>query len=218
MLKTTVIIADDHPIFRLGLVNLVKQSSTIEIVAEADNGQTALGKIIELKPDVAILDIEMPMLNGLQVCEKIQEHKLNTKVLLLTLFKEVDLYKKALSINASGYLLKDNAPNEIIKSIELLAKGEKYFSIEMEEKLIDGKSHLITDPAVAAVMDTLSNTELKILKLITEQLTTKDIAAKLFISEKTVENHRYNITKKLNLPAGQNSLLKFALEHKHLFK
>ncbi len=218
MRKTTVIIADDHPIFRLGLVNLVKQSSTIEIVAEADNGQTALEKIIELKPDVAILDIEMPMLNGLQVCEKIQHHKLNTKVLLLTLFKEVDLYKKALSINASGYLLKDNAPNEIIKSIELLAKGEKYFSAEMEDKLIEGKSHLITDPAVAAVMDTLSNTELKILKLITEQLTTKDIAAKLFISEKTVENHRYNITKKLNLPAGQNSLLKFALEHKHLFK
>lgn len=218
MRKITVVIADDHPIFRLGLVNLVKQSNTIEIVAEADNGQTAFEKIMELKPDVAILDIEMPQLNGLQVCEKIQQVKLHTKVLLLTLFKEVDLYKKALAINASGYLLKDNAPNEIIKSIELLAKGEKYFSAEMEEKLIDGKSHLITDPAIAKLMDTLSNTEHKILKLIAEQLTTKDIANKLFISEKTVENHRYNINKKLNLPVGQNSLLKFAIEYKHLFK
>lgn len=216
--KTTVIIADDHPIFRLGLINLVKQSNNVRLLAEADNGASALEKIMELQPDVAILDIEMPQMNGLQVCETIIKKGLKTKVLLLTLFKEVDLYKKALEIGASGYLLKDNAPNEIVKSIEILARGEKYFSDEMEAKLVEGKSHLIKDPALAAVIDKLSNTEMKIIKLITEQLTTKDIANKLFISEKTVENHRYNISKKLNLPAGQNSLLKFAIENKALFK
>ncbi|MGE0567145.1 MAG: response regulator [Bacteroidia bacterium] len=218
MTKVKVIIADDHPIFRIGLKNIIEANDLIEICSECDNGNDAYNSILTNKPDVAVLDIEMPGMNGLQVCEKVLSEKLPTKILLLTLFKETSLYKKAVEIGASGYLLKDNAPNDLIKAILALSEGKTFFTKELEDKLIEGKSHFIEDPIIAETLDKLSNTELKVLKLVSQQMTTKDIAGKLFISEKTVENHRYNISKKLNLPSGQNSLLKFALEHKDRFK
>ena len=214
--KIRVLIADDHPIFRVGLVNVIKQNKDIVVVAEAENGGQALELIRKHLPDVVVLDVEMPVMNGLQICETIIKEKINTKILILTLFKEAGLYKKAMEIGASGYLLKDNAPEELITAIETLSRGEKYMSEALSKSLTDAKSHLIVDPQIAAMLDKLSNTEKKILKLIAEQKSTKEIAGKLFISEKTVENHRYNINKKLGLEGGQNNLLKFAIENKSL--
>ena len=216
MYKIKVLIADDHPIFRVGLVNVIKQNPKIDMVNEAENGEQALAMIRELKPDVAVLDVEMPGLNGLQVCEILNEENCPTKILILTLFKEISIYNKAMEIGAMGYLLKEHAPGELITAIETIARGEKYISHALQASLTQGKSHLIVDPKIKEVVDKLSNTEKKILKLIAEQKTTKEIAGKLFISEKTVENHRYNINKKLGLEGGQNNLLKFAIENKAL--
>lgn len=217
MPNISLIIADDHPIFRIGLVNVVKMHKTISLLAEAENGEDALKLIRSHKPDVVVLDIEMPLLNGLQVCEALKKENSQTKILLLTLYKESDIFNKAIAIGADGYLLKDNAPAELITAIETLAAGKNYFSEALNKNLINRKSHLIANSAILEVLEKLSNTEKKILKLITEQKTTREIASKLFISEKTVENHRYNISKKLGLESGQNNLLKFAIEHKSYF-
>ena len=218
MAKITVLVADDHPIFRVGLVNVIKQNKNISLLAEAENGEQAINLIREHQPNVAVLDIEMPGLNGLQVCELILKEKINTKVLILTLFKEIDLYKKAIEIGASGYLLKDNATGELITAIETVSRNETFYSESLKANLIARKSHLIADPLIAEIISKLTNTEKKILMIIAEQKTTKEIASKLFVSEKTVENHRYNISKKLNLEGVQNGLLKFAIENQSYFK
>ncbi|MBI2268753.1 MAG: response regulator transcription factor [Bacteroidetes bacterium] len=218
MPEIKVIIADDHPLFRLGLVSAVKQSSNIILCGEAENGGEALSLIRVHEPDVAILDVEMPLMNGLQVCETVCAEKIKTKVLILTFFKEKDLFENAMSIGAWGYLLKDNAINELVAAIEAIAKGDKYISPTLKSNLIKAKSHLVNDPVVAEMINKLSITEKNILLLIAEEKTTKEIAAELFVSEKTIENHRYNIVRKLNLESGKNNLLKFALSNKAYFK
>lgn len=218
MRKIKVIIADDHPLFRLGLVSAVKQNSNIILCGEAENGEQALSLIREHKPDVAVLDIEMPLMNGLQVCETVCKEKIETKVLILTFFKEKDLFENAITIGASGYLLKDNAIAELVSAIETIAGGEKYISPTLKSSLINVKSHLVNDPVIAEMVNKLSLTEKNILLLIAEEKTTKEIASELFVSEKTIENHRYNIAKKLNLEGGKNNLLKFALSNKVYFK
>ncbi len=213
--KINVLIADDHPIFRLGLVNVIKSAAQLNLVGEAENGTVAVDLIYRLKPDVAVLDLEMPGLNGLQVCEKICGEKTNkTKVLILTLLKEADLYLKSMEIGAFGYLLKDNAAEELAIAIEKVHNGDKYVSVGLNEKLNSKKSYLLNDQKFKEILTKLTSTEISILKLISEQKTTKEISQKLFVSEKTTENHRYNINKKLGLGSGQNSLLIFALENK----
>lgn len=219
MSKIKVIIADDHPIFRIGLANVIKASKSLILIGEAVNGKEAKELITSLKPDVAVLDIDMPYFNGLQVCEEICKKKDNaTKIIILTLFKEIDLYKKALEVGAEGYLLKDNAVDELVVSIEAIFNGENYISEGLSEKLIDKKSHLISDKTLNDNIRKLTSTEKSILLLVADNKTTKEIAKKLFVSEKTIENHRYNINKKLELTGGQNSLLIFALENKFYFQ
>lgn len=215
MPKINVIIADDHPIFRFGLANIIKSSKELNLIAEAENGAIALELILQHKPDVAVLDIEMPFLNGLQVCEEIKKIGNNTiKILFLTLFKEADLYKKAIDLGAAGYLLKDNAAEELVEAIIKVNNGEKFISNGIESKLVKRKSNILIDPKLKEAILNLTSTETNILVLIAEHKTSKEIAALLFISEKTVENHRYNISKKLALESTKNNLLVFALEHR----
>jgi len=218
MRKIKIIIADDHPLFRLGLVSAVKQNDNIILCAEAENGEQALDLIRQYKPDVAIVDIEMPLMNGLQVCEAVVKENSATKVLILTFFKEKDLFENALAIGASGYLLKDNAIDELVTAIKVVAKGEKYISPTIESSLVNAKSHLVNDPLITEMLSKLSVTEKNILLLITEEKTSKEIALELFVSEKTIENHRYNIARKLKLESGKNNLMKFALSNKSYFK
>jgi len=214
MHKIKVLIADDHPIFRIGLANVIKASGSLSLIFEADNGQLALDQIAELQPDIAVLDIEMPNLNGLQVCEavcKITDNK--TKIIILTLYKETDLYQKAMEVGASGYLLKDNAVDQLELAIQTVFDGNTFISDGLNAKLVNKNSRMIIDQKFKTALGKLSQTEKNILILISEHKTTKEIAKKLFVSEKTIENHRYNIAKKLELSPGQNSLLVFALEH-----
>lgn len=210
--KIKVLVADDHPIFRAGLENVIRQSERIELVALAEDGLKALELILELKPDVAVLDIQMPGMNGIKVCEQVMERKLSARLALLTLYKERELYNKAISIGVSGYLLKETASYELIACIEALAAGRTYHSLNLEDHLVNERLQQLPE-RVRMLLEKLSNTEKKIVLLISRQKSTKEIAAKLFVSEKTIENHRYNIAKKLELTGGQNTLLKFAMEH-----
>jgi DNA-binding NarL/FixJ family response regulator len=219
MSKINVIIADDHPIFRIGLSDIIKKSKDLNLLAEAENGLQALEAINTYKPHVALIDIEMPILNGLEVCESVQNNNDNTtKILILTLFKEVDIYKRAMKFGASGYLLKDNAAAELISAVIKVNNGEPFLSNEIEKKLIKSRSTLIVDKSLLEHISKLTTTEKNILLLIAEHKTSKEISSLIFTSEKTVENHRYNIVKKLKLEGTKNNLLMFAIDNRSLLE
>ncbi|MCW3083030.1 MAG: DNA-binding response regulator [Bacteroidetes bacterium] len=208
-MKYTAVIADDHPIFRKGLVDILREIEDLEIVAEVSDGVEAYKSIVAKRPDLAILDIQMPGLSGLDVCNKVLKEKSDTKFILLTMHREKDFFNNAMEIGVMGYLLKDNAITELILCIKKVLKGEKFISPGIE-KLLVAKDRGVVIPE----LDALTATEKVILKLIAESKTTPEIAELLFVSPNTVDNHRSNMVKKLKLE-GKNSLLKFAIHSKN---
>jgi two-component system, NarL family, response regulator DegU len=209
-MKYTAIVADDHPIFRKGLMDILKNVSFLEIVSEVSDGLEAYQKILALRPHLAILDIEMPGLSGLDVCRKILNEKSETKFIVLTMHKEKDFFNDAMKIGVMGYVLKDHAITELILCVEQVLKGKKFVSPDIEKFLVQSG----TKESVPG-LENLTSTEKVILKLVAESKTSSEIAGLLFISANTVDNHRANMVKKLGLE-GKNSLLRFALQHNHL--
>jgi two-component system, NarL family, response regulator DegU len=205
----TAVVADDHPIFRKGLIDALKQIHDLDIIAEVSDGVEAYKNIIAKRPDVAILDIEMPGLTGIDVAKKVLGEKSETKFIVLTMHREKDFFNDAMNIGVMGYVLKDNAITELIDCVKKVIKGGKYVSPGIEKLLVrnEGEKHV---PEI----DKLTATERVILKLIAESKTSSEIAQLLFVSPHTVDNHRANIVKKIGLE-GKNSLLKFALEYKN---
>lgn len=218
MHKITIIIADDHPLIRLGMVNFLKSNPAFQVVGDAENGDDAMQLIKEREPDIAILDVDMPGRNGLEICQWLKEEKKLTRTIILTLHKELDLYKKAMEYGASGYLLKEHALSELEEAVEQVYSGNTFIGSELASMLTEAKEISPAYKEQSAHISKLTKTERDILLLISQQFTSADIAQKLFISEKTVKNHRHNIVKKLDLPPEQNSLLKFALEYAQLIK
>ncbi len=208
-MKYTAIVADDHPIFRKGLVEILSGIENLEIVAELSDGLQAYQSILAKRPDIAILDIEMPGLSGLDICRKVMSEKSDTKFIVLTMHRDKNFFNDAMEIGVMGYLLKDNAITELISCVEKVLKGEKCVSRGIENLFeLSGQNNM---PELA----NLTATEKVILKLIAETKTSAEIAQLLFVSPNTVDNHRSNIVKKLGLE-GKNSLLKFAIQHKEL--
>lgn len=205
--------ADDHPIFRSGLRQIIEEDSNIEILGEADNGQTALDLIINLKPDIVLLDIDMPKKNGLEVLRELNKLKSNSKIIFLTVYADEDFYDEGVELGISGYVLKDSAISEIIECIYKVNDNKYYISSKLSDLLIK-KNHLSKrHTEESSLTDRLTKSELTILKLIAEGNTTKEISEMLDISFKTAENHRTNISTKLELK-GTNSLVKFAIENR----
>lgn len=209
-----IIIADDHPIFRSGIREIVQRIPYVEWKGEASNGMEAYQLILATQPDIAILDLEMPLLNGLEVCKKILNEKSKTRFIILTMHKERHFFDDAMESGVMGYLLKDHAIEELIKCVETVGQGKKYISSEIENFLITAQGEMIPDD-IKQLKELLSPTEKVIVKLISQGKTSPEIANMLFISANTVENHRYNIAKKLKLE-GKNSLLKFTMQYKDL--
>lgn len=199
--------ADDHPMLRKGVTDLIIQTADIEWVGSAADGKEAIEKIQLLKPDVAILDIEMPYFNGIEVAQNLIKEKTLTKFILLTLFKDESFLKNALKAGIHGYLLKDSSENEIITAIRSVYEGKTYISTALTSILIGNNND-------DNLLNQLSSQEINILKLVAKQKTSVEIADMLFLSTKTVANHRANISKKLQLSGEQNGLLKWAIEHK----
>ena len=204
--------ADDHPILRKGVTDLLKETEGIQWVGSADNGKDAAEKIRNIKPDVAILDIEMPQMNGIEVAKSLLEEGTTTHFVLLTLFKDESFFKKALSIGVKGYLLKESSEKEIIDCIKSVAQGRAYVNPSLTHYL------MTISQSETSLLDGLTKHEVNILKLIARQKTSVEIASMLFISPKTVANHRRNIGKKLGLSGAQNGLLKWAMEHQQLLE
>lgn len=207
--------ADDHPIFRSGLKQAIESSGEYRVVAEADNGEEALLQIQSLTPDVAILDLDMPRLNGFQVVKALLANNISTKIIFLTMHKAEDLLQEALNLKVKGYVLKENALHEVIKAIDTIYNGESYICAEISGSFLTKNIFSGEQDGKKLLLEKLTQTERTILKLVAHQKTSKEIAADLFISYKTVEKHRSNICDKLNL-SGNNALLMFAIDHKDI--
>ncbi len=176
------------------------------IVGSGSNGREAYNLITKLKPDIAILDIQMPFMSGLEIAKKCKTNGIDTKIVLITIHKEKELYNKAQELNIFGYILKEFAIEEIENCIALVSEGQPYFSQKIKDML---NSNSADDEA----LNVLTPSEKKILKLIAKDKTNKEIASLLFISYRTVEKHRSNIINKLKLEQKTNSLLSWAKEH-----
>lgn len=209
--EITIIIADDHPIFRRGLMQIIETDKNLNVVAETADGEEALVEISRLKPVVAVLDVDMPKHDGLTVLKEVKKQNLPTEIILLTMFKEERFLNAALDAGAKGYVLKDSAASEITNAINAAAKGENFISQALSTFLIKraGKTQ-------KSSIELLTISERRVLNLVAEAKSNQQIADELFLSIRTVENHRSNICAKLNL-VGKNALLTYALTHKDNF-
>ena len=201
----SIVIADDHPLLLKGLKDFLLERS-YNVVADATDGQSAYNQILKHRPAVAILDIEMPVLSGIEVARKCKQNHIDTKIVLITLHKDRTFFSKAKELNIFGYLLKDFALEEIESCLSSVFASEPYFSREIPELLQ-------RDNGKGTKIERLTPSEKKILKLIADQKTTKEISELLFISERTVDKHRSNMIAKLGLDAKANSLLLWAREY-----
>jgi len=209
-----VVIADDHPVFRQGLRQVIETERGIEVVGEAGDGAAALRMIQELGPDIAVLDINMPNLKGFDVARQIRQRSLGVRIIFLTMYDDERMFNEALNAGALGYLLKDSAISDIVGSIRAVAAGRHFITPSISGFLVNRSTRGAALSEKIPSLDDLTPTELRILKLIAEYKTSKEIAAQLFISYRTVENHRTSICHKLDIH-GSNALIKFALEHKY---
>ena len=211
--KVRVILADDHPIFMSGLQQIIEEDENIEIAGTALNGEKALEIIYERKPDIAVLDIDMPKMTGLEVLRAMNETKSKTKVVFLTVYASEDMFDEAMELGTNGYVLKDCAVNDIVECIHKVNEGNYYISPTISNFVVTRRERMKKFDSENPTIENLTKTELNILRMIADGLTSKDIADELFISFKTVENHRSNISGKLGIK-GAHSLLKFALKNK----
>jgi DNA-binding NarL/FixJ family response regulator len=213
--EITVLIADDHPIFRKGLRQIVEEGEGLKVVSEVADGELASQRLEELKPDVAVLDMDMPKMNGLEVARKAQTARLSTYLIVLTMHKEEDLFNEAMNLGVQGYVLKENAASDIVAAIGTVARGGHFISPSISGFLIQRSDRVKALEKAMPGLDSLTPTERKVLKLVGTNKTSKEIAEELSMSHKTVENHRTNIAHKLNVH-GSHALLKFAIENKSL--
>lgn len=208
-----IVLADDFPVVRSGLKTIIEGTKQYRVVAEAGDGEKALEHLSRWKPNLAILDIDMPKLSGLDVAKEAAHLSPSTKVIFLSFHRDPFMLRKALSLGAKGYLLKDSAMEEIILAIRSVVDGQVYVSTQIALKTLQA-----TDAAVpeSPILRNLTESERQILRLIAGGLSSKEIADKVSLSYRTVENHRTAICRKLKLEGGANALLRFATQNKEI--
>ncbi|HEY3250550.1 MAG TPA: response regulator transcription factor [Ignavibacteria bacterium] len=204
-----IFIADDHHIFRKGIRSILADDKTIEVIGEASNGDEAFEMLSRLKPDIALLDIDMPGLSGLDVARKLKQNNSQIKSIILTIHKDREYFDEAMELDIKAYVLKDSIANDLIDCIKKVNEGAYYISPAISGYLVEKRAGR-KEPTQ---LDKLTSTEKQILKLIAQNKTSHQIADELFRSIRTIENHRNNICTKLGLK-GPHALLIFAIENK----
>jgi DNA-binding NarL/FixJ family response regulator len=208
-----VLIADDHPIVRHGLRQAIDAGDGLAVVYEAGDGRTALARLEEGAADVAVLDIDMPAMDGLALARAVRDLELPIAIVFLTIHREEDLFHEALDVGAKGYVLKDCATTDIVAAIKAVAAGQHYTSPAMTTYLVGRHVRAAALRQQKPTLEALTPTERRVLHMIADYKTSKEIADELCISYRTVETHRSNICTKLEIH-GSNALMKFALTHK----
>jgi DNA-binding NarL/FixJ family response regulator len=205
--------ADDHPMFRGGLRQVIESQPDLQVVHETGDGADALRAVRELKPNVAILDLDMPKISGLDLTAAIQREQMPTRVIILTMYREEDMFNEAMDLGVLGYVLKDSAADDILHCIRAVADGRHYLSPTVSGFLVNRHTRAESLRRAKPGLADLTPAELRILRLIARNKTSKEIADELELSTRTVDNHRFNICTKLQLH-GVHSLVKFAFDHK----
>ncbi len=208
-----LILADDHPIVRHGLRQMIEADDTLAIVAEASDGKVALAAIQTHAPDVAVLDIDMPGLDGFAVVRALSTFQTQPEVVFLTMHSEQELFEAALELGIKGYVLKESAVTDIVAAIKAVAAGQPYLSPALSAHVLNWRWGEEDRDRLHPGLATLTSTERRVLKLIAADLSTKEIAGQLSVSPRTVETHRQNIGAKLNV-RGSLALVRFALQHR----
>src|SRR5512143_2540059 len=194
-----VLIAEDHLMVRAGIRALLEKAGDIRVLGEASNGQEAIEMTEQLKPDVLIMDIMMPRLNGIQAAENIQNMKLPTQILLLSMYSDEGFVHQALQYGVKGYVLKSSVSDELLWAVRAVASGKTYLSSPVAEILVESTINSRAPLQDGDPLSSLSPREKEILQLIAEEYTSAEIGKMLFISEKTVEKHRARLMEKLNV-------------------
>lgn len=207
-----ILLADDHPIVRQGLRQIIEADAALSVVAEANDGNEALAAIRQHKPEVAVLDIDMPQLDGFGVARALKGTQI--AIVILTMHSEAELFEAALDLGIKGYVLKDSAITDIVSAIKLVAEGRVFLSPSFSDHLLAKRDRQEAFAKKNSGVASLSPTERQVLALVADDLSSKEIAARLIISARTVDAHRANICKKLGLH-GTLALLRFALTHRN---
>jgi DNA-binding NarL/FixJ family response regulator len=211
-MNISVFIADDHAIVRDGLRALLEAERDITVIGEAANGRDAVRQVAELGPDIAILDISMPELNGIEAAEQIHETCPPTQVIILSMHSTSEHIFRALQAGARGYLLKESAGVEVAKAIRAVRAGRRYLSQEIAEGMIDDYVQYRAVVETKSPLERLSPREREILQLVVEGKSSAEIADMLFLSPKTVGTYRSRLMQKLSID-DLPSLVKFAIQH-----
>jgi DNA-binding NarL/FixJ family response regulator len=206
-----VLLADDHPVVRRGLKATIEDDEHLQVIAEAGDGNDALRLIKEVGPAVAILDIDMPGLNGLGVAREVTQCSLKTRIIFMTFHADEDLMRAAMDVGGKGYLLKGSETQEVCAAIHAVHAGRTYIGSTMAAVLLNQKTE--NSGSASLNLKVLTLTEKKVLRLIADGLSSKEIGDELGIHYRTVENHRTNMCRKLEIE-GANALARFALQHR----
>jgi len=209
--KKTVVIVDDHPLFREGLKSIIRSDTRYEIVGEAGNGHEAIRVIREQRPDLVLLDVALPDKTGIELISEIKNVSSKTIIMVISMHSKVDYIVKAFKAGATGYVVKDSAAERLLQGIDAVLRDEYFLDSSVSHKVIEKlmewpkEEARITDRGY----DSLTSREQEILALLAEGLSAKEVAEKLFISPRTVENHRSSIMRKLDLHSN-HELIRYA--------
>ncbi len=205
-----IVIADDHSIVRQGLRKLLEEENYIKIIGEAVNGREAVQKVQKLKPDVIIMDIAMPILNGIEAARQIRQLNLKTKVVILSMHDHSRYIRELLGIGVSGYVLKDAVSGDIIKAILAAVKGNIYLSPSISSQVIEDYVEMNKTTSQEELYDTLSNREREVFQMMVEGHSTRQISQTLCVSPSTIKTHRSNIMRKLKMD-NISKLIQYAI-------
>jgi DNA-binding NarL/FixJ family response regulator len=208
--SVTIILADDHTIVRQGLAKLLEGEPDFQVVGEAENGREAVTKVEELRPDVVIMDISMPMLNGIEATRQIKKISPRTRVIILSMHCHDRYIKELFSLGASGYLLKDSTGSDIVRAIQAAMDGDTYMSPPVSRLVIQDYVSTKKKSFREELYSSLSNREREVFQMIAEGHSTREISEILFISPSTVKTHRSNIMEKLRIE-NLSQLVQFAI-------
>lgn len=213
--RTRILLADDHKLVRAGLKLLIAEMAAMEVVGEACNGAEALEFCTTLKPDVALIDISMPVMNGLDALQGIRQHAPEVHIIILSMLASEEHVIQALRLGAKGYLIKDSAPAELELAIRCVLKGETWLSPPISRQVVDGYLARVSSPQPTTTIkdSVLTERQLEVLTLLAQGLSAKEIAFELNLSSKTVETHRALLMKKLGLQ-DIAALVRYAIRNK----